>query len=180
MPRQLTGIALALAALLAAGSAMAQQGYGQRYDRGYHPGYGSGYSNGHSHQYGGPGRPYQPPRQRYESRRSNHADVAIGALLIGGILGYALSQSAAPSQPQASAYAPPAPAYQGSYQGGYYDNGAYPPAAYVQSQPVYSQPVQTYQAPVAQPYYQAQPAPVQAQQYEYRDFNGRRYYRPVQ
>ncbi|KKW67533.1 hypothetical protein AAV94_10275 [Lampropedia cohaerens] len=149
--------------MLLAGTANAQRGY-------YHPLGSHAYHQGAwgQHHYRGGYRPYYPPhRYRPERRSSNHdAGVAIGALVIGGILGYAISQANQPRQPDATYYydRPVAPQSYG------YSYGTIAP----QRLPAPA-PVTTWQPAPQHPDYQPSGAPV----YETRVVNGKTYFRPA-
>ncbi|WP_238944494.1 hypothetical protein [Allofranklinella schreckenbergeri] len=172
-----TRLALACGALVLAGSATAQYG-----DAEYRP-YVRPYSSyerhtNHLQHYSYDRNSYERFEQyrRSESererkrRRDRNAEIAAGAAVVGGILGYALSQSQTPP--------PVAPSATPGYVA--------PPVQPVYVPPVYTPPVYTpppvhaqqpyYQQPQYQPQYQ-QPYPQGYQPYQY---NGRTYYRPAQ
>ncbi|MDO4724270.1 MAG: hypothetical protein Q4A97_05860 [Comamonadaceae bacterium] len=169
--KTIAGLALTAVAALLAGNASAQYGY--HYDDGdrYRQHYDARFERGHSHYY----PPYRPqPQVRHDDgrreRRRRNTELAVGALVAGGLLGYALSNATTASQP------PVAPG-----QGGATPGYVMPP---VQANPVYPAPV--YQAPqyhqpyAPQPYYRAAPVDAPPVQHQYQTINGRTYYRPAQ
>lgn len=91
-------IALLLAAVLLVPTLAAA---GDRYNRGYNNGgYNRGYNQGYKHNY----------NHNYNHNRNNWVAPAIGAVILGGVIGAALSQ------PQAPAYVQPPPGYRYEYR----------------------------------------------------------------
>ncbi|THT98694.1 hypothetical protein E9531_14060 [Lampropedia puyangensis] len=168
-------------ALLLGNAASAQSIHG--YDRGgyaYYPG--ANYQGAYGH---GPGqRPYNGYSHRPDyshrpssGRSSRDAGLALGALVVGGILGYAISQSnaspsAALSGPYPS-YTAPQPSYGDATYGQPYPVA---PSANGYAAPVYSQPYASGSAvPVTAMPVQGAAVP----QYQTVVVNGRTYYRPT-
>lgn len=171
-----TRLALACGALVLAGSATAQYG-----DAEYRP-YVRPYSSyerhtNDLHHYSYDRNSYERFEQyrRSESererkrRRDRNAEIAAGAAVVGGILGYALSHSQTPPVAPSATPGYVAPPVQPVYVQPTYT----PPPVYA-PQPYYQQP--QYQPPHYQRQYQ-QPYPQGYQPYQY---NGRTYYRPAQ
>lgn len=172
MRKTMAFVAVATGALTVATSAVAQNrslerhyGYnsGYRYDNGYRPYVRPRDENPRWHEQ------FEHNRRRDSSRnRNRNAEIAIGAAVVGGILGYALSQSQSGGAPQSTYYPNQYPSnHYGANQGYVTAPVQVQPVQPVYTQPYYQQPQTYYQQP--QTYYQ------QPQQPYY--YNGRTYYR---